>query len=172
MGLVADYINEVDALFGTESRNQSMTDWICSNTSLGGRPFSVANYEFQRQIIDDMHPNMCVIKISQVGMTEVQLRKALAFVRRNKGVSLIFTLPNIEMFERVSSTRLKPMIDNDSIFNTDLDRGATRTKEIKQIGHSFLYMAPVLERSATSTPADAVFNDEIDLSDQKKTRRN
>ena len=162
--MIEEFIADAKCMFGTDSIGLSNTDWICKHTSLRGRPFSTRQYSFQRQIIDDMHPNMDVIKISQVGMTEVQLRKALAFVRRNTGVSLIFTLPDVDMFERVSATRLKPILDNDRVFDTP---GGTRTKDIKQVGHSFLYVTAANEKDATSTPADAVFNDEVDLSDQK-----
>ena len=147
----------------------TMTDWVCKNTTLRNRPFSIKGYEFQKKILDDMHPDLSVIKISQTGLTEIQLRKALAFLVRNNGTSLIFTEPNEDMFTRVSNSRVKPLVAKDKVFNTPMDKEnkATRSIGMMQFGQSFLYLVPALETAATSIPADVVFNDELDLSDQK-----
>lgn len=161
-------LQQVEERFSIDSINMSNTDWANKNTTLRNRPFSVKGYEFQRKILDDMHPNLDCIKISQVGMTELQIRKALAFLKRNDGGSLIFTLPNEDMYKRVSNSRIKPIINKDKIFNTpqDKENKAVRSVDMMQFGQSFLYLAPVLEASATSIPADVIFNDELDLSDQ------
>ncbi|TGR74085.1 hypothetical protein EN836_33470, partial [Mesorhizobium sp. M1C.F.Ca.ET.193.01.1.1] len=79
-----------------------MSDFICANTTLRKKPFSLKGYEFQRAIIDDLHLNLSVIKCSQVGLTEVQIRKFLSFLKRTNGVNGIFSLPNDEMYKRVS----------------------------------------------------------------------
>ena len=63
-----------------------ISEWIVENTQLRGKPFSFGDgYEFQRQIADDTHPSLKVKKISQVGLTELQLRKSLALVCYYKG---------------------------------------------------------------------------------------
>ena len=99
--------------------------------------------------------------------TEVQIRKALGFLIRNRGTSAIFSLPNQDMYERISNSRVKPIVDKDKVFNTAYDRlnKATRSMAMKQFGDSFLYLVPAIESAATSIDADAVFNDEVDLSD-------
>src|SRR5258708_2229221 len=107
----------------------SMSEWIVANTHLRKRPFSFTGYEFQRQISDDMHPNLCCIKCSQVGLTEVQLRKFLGYLMRTTAVKGIFSLPNDVMFKRVSNTRVKPLIENEEVFN----KGAG-DKPIRQVG--------------------------------------
>ena len=144
----------------------SYSDWLVANTTLRGKPFSLQDYWFQRAIIDDTHTNMDVIKCSQVGLTEVQMRKALAFLVRNRGLSAIFTLPNEKMYKRVSQTRFKPLVDNDKVFNKERDQGSVRSMSLMQFGDSFLYVTGCSEGDATSIPADAVFNDEVDLSPQ------
>lgn len=131
---------------------------------MAGMPFSTEGYEFQEAIINDMHPNMDVMKPSQVGLTEVQIRKTLAFVNRNRGVSAIFTLPNDDLFRRVSQTRIKPIIDRDRVFNLEQDENSVRSMKIYQFDTSFLHVTACTEGDATSTAADAVFNDEVDLS--------
>lgn len=155
--------------FSVDSVNMSMSEWIEKNTTLKKRPFSFKGYEFQRKIVDDMHPDLHVVKISQVGLTEVQIRKALAFLVRNRGTNLIFSLPDENMFSRVSKARVKPIVNEDKVFNTpeDVHNKAVRSTELMQFGQSFLYLVPAIESAATSISADVVMNDEVDLSDQK-----
>jgi hypothetical protein len=147
----------------------STSEWIEKNTTLKKKPFSFKGYEFQKDIVNDLHPDLNVIKISQVGLTEVQIRKALALLCRNRGTSLIFSLPNEDMYERVSKARVKPIVNADKVFNSseDISNKSVRSTEMMQFGQSFLYLVPASETAATSIPADFVFNDEIDLSDQK-----
>ena len=155
--------------FSTDAVNMPTSEWVCKNTTLKGRPFSLKRYEFQRKLLDDLHPNLDCIKTSQVGMTEIQIRKALAFLVRNKGTSVIFTLPNEDMFVRISNSRIKPLVAADKVFNRaqDKENKATRSISMMQFGQSFLYLVMAIESAATSTPADMVMNDELDLSDQK-----
>ena len=58
-------------------------DWINKNTTIGGVPFTCDRYPFQKEILNDMSLELHCIKPSQIGLTEVQLRKALAFTARN-----------------------------------------------------------------------------------------
>ncbi len=144
-----------------------MSDWIVKNTRLRKRPFSFAGYEFQRQIVDDMHPNMSVIKCSQIGLTEIQIRKFLAFLARNVGVSAIFTLPDDAMYKRVSQTRVKPLVESEAVFNMQTSEKPIRSMALYQINQSFGYFTGNKEGDATSINADALFHDEVDLSDQE-----
>lgn len=98
--------------------------------------------------------------------TEIQIRKILGFLVRNRGVSAIFSLPEEKLYRRVSQTRVKPIVDRDKVFNLAQDEGSVRSMAIMQFGASFLYLTGCTEGDATSTAADAVFNDEVDLSPQ------
>ena len=164
-----DLLGKYDERFSVDSLNMSYTDWVCKNTTIKKRPFTLKNYEFQRAILDDMHSNLSCIKISQVGLTEIQIRKALAFLVRNQGTSAIFSLPNEDMYKRISNGRVKPIVDNDKVFNTPYDKAnrVTRSMDMKQFGQSFLYLVPAIESAATSISADMVLSDEKDLSDQQ-----
>lgn len=141
-----------------------MSDWIVANTRLRKKPFSFEGYEFQKQIVDDMHPSLCVIKCSQIGLTEIQLRKFAGFLARNTGVRAIFSLPYDFMFKRVSQTRFGPMIASDHVFNVGVEK-PVRSIGLYQIGQSFGYFTGGKEADATSIDADALFQDEIDLAD-------
>ncbi len=143
------------------------SQWLEINTTLRKKPYSLSKHPFQRQIADDFHPNLSCIKPSQVGLTEVQIRKTLAWLRRNDGVQVIYTMPTDEMRNRVSQTRVRPIIENDKVFNSEFDDEAVRSKGLLQFGQSFLYLTGAKEGDATSIPADMVINDEVDLTDEE-----
>jgi hypothetical protein len=145
----------------------SMSDWAKANTFLRKQPFSLKGYEFQKQILDDMHPNIDVRKCSQVGLTELQIRKALGFLMRNTGVKLIYTFPNEKMFKKVSKTRIQPMVESNPIFNPEGSGKWARSMDLMQFDESYMLVTASTEGDATSTDADAVFSDEVDLTDQK-----
>lgn len=146
----------------------SISEWVCENTTLSGRPFSFKRHAFQKQIMDDLHPDMSVIKLSQVGLTEVEIRKALAFLSMNQGRNLLYSFPDTKMRDRNSKTRFKPIIDRDFPKLKDVSVGReTRSSDVMQLGDSFLFITGNSEGEATSTPVDVIFNDEVDLSDQE-----
>lgn len=164
--LLKNFNTKLERRFSKFYAGQTTSEWCAENTTLGGIPFSTKGYEFQNDILNDEHPNMDVIKCSQIGLTEIQIRKALAFVVRNRRVAAIFTLPDEKLFRRVAQTRILPMVQKDKVFNLEQDADSVRSMSIIQCEHSFLYVTGCTESDATSTAADAVFNDELDLSDQ------
>jgi hypothetical protein len=141
--------------------------WLERNTRLKKEPFSFKGYEFQRQIADDLHPQLSCMKISQVGLSELQLRKFLAFLKRTTAVTGIYTLPNDKMRDRLSQTRIKPLVEGEPVFNGPTDDKPVRHKGLYQIDSSFGYVTGSTEGDATSIPADLLFHDEIDLTDQR-----
>lgn len=161
-----DFRQQIRTRFAEDSDSMSYSDWIMKNTRLKKVPFSFKGYEFQKAIVDDMSSNMAVIKCSQIGLTEVQMRKFAAFLSRNIGVSGIFTLPNDDMYKRVSSTRFAPMIASEPVFNLGYDK-PIRRMDLFQINQSFGYFVGNKESDATSINADLLFHDEVDLSDQE-----
>lgn len=145
----------------------SYYDWINQNTTIQGLPFTCDRYPFQKAIIDDMSQELHCIKPSQIGLTEVQLRKALAYVSRNPHRNLIYTMPDENMRKRVYQNRVLPILTEDPTFHglNAAGKKPIRSIEMTEINSSFMLMFAANEKSATSQPADVVFNDEIDLSD-------
>jgi hypothetical protein len=154
--------------WSTDRATMTYGDWMCENTHLKDKPFSFKRYPFQKQIADDMSQSLDCIKPSQVGLTELQIRKVLAFIARTRGVKVIYTLPDEKMMERISTSRIRPIVDEEKAFNLESIGGGkpTRTKEIIQVGKSFMYVTAAGEGAATSIDADMVVNDEVDLTDQ------
>lgn len=162
-----DFVAGLESRFTDDKSTMSMSEWMIANTHLRKKPFSFKGFEFQKQIADDMHHDLCVIKCSQIGLTEIQLRKYLGFLKRNTAVTGIFTLPKDTMRDRVSQTRVKPLIDEQPVFNQHPAHSKpVRHKGLYQIDQSFAYFTGSTEGDATSIPADILFNDEIDLTDQ------
>ena len=71
------------------------------------------------------------------------------------------------MRRRVFQNRVLPILTEDSIFHglNAAGKKPIRSIEMTEINSSFMMMFPANEKAATSQPADAVFNDEVDLSD-------
>ena len=80
-----DFNKELDARFSKDAKGMSYSDWVCKNTTFKRRPLTLNATLFKKAIMDDFAPNLCVIKPSQQGATELQMRKALAFLARNRG---------------------------------------------------------------------------------------
>jgi hypothetical protein len=153
--------------FGDSNASQSMGDWMMSNTTIKKRPFSFDDYPFQKAIADDMHGNLSVKKCSQVGLTEVQIRKYLAILSRSNAINGIFSLPNEKMFTKIYNGRIKPILEQDNVFNPPTGIKPTRSKDQIQIRDSFGYITACTEGDATSISADFLFHDELDLSPQE-----
>lgn len=150
--------------YGTSDSQIGLAQWVCENTTLNRKPFSFNGYEFQRLITDDEHHNLSVEKPSQVGMTEVQIRKFFAFLRRHSNVSGIFTFADQKMQQRNYNARMKPILEADRIFNPPSSIKPVRRMDQVQIFDSFGYITGCTEGDATSISADFLFHDELDLS--------
>lgn len=145
--------------------NETVAEWVCNNTTLKGKPFSLYRHRFQEAILNDMHPNLCVKKLAQMGISEISIRKAIWFLYNNVGTSVLYTYPDTKMAKRNSQTRFKPIFDTD--FPQRQGDGQIRNSDIMQLGTSFMYVAANVEGDATSTPVDFIINDEYDLSNQE-----
>lgn len=146
--------------------SETVAEWVCNNTTLGnGASFSLYRHRFQEAILNDMHPALCVKKLSQMGITEISIRKSMCFLKNNPGTSVLYTFPDINMKKRNAQTRFKPILDRD--FPAEKGDSLIRNTDVMQMGNSFLYISANVEGDATSTPVDFIINDEYDLSDQE-----
>ena len=159
------YIQALAEKIASQKTETNIAEWVCNHTTLGGKPFNFKNHLYQVDLINDMHPNMCCKKLSQVGMTEIQIRKMLAFMSMNPGTRVIYTFPNLTLRDNNSKTRIRPLIDMDFPDKTVGGDKQIRTNELIQVNSSFLYISSGSESDVTSTPGDMVLNDEIDLGD-------
>lgn len=152
--------------YGSSDASVDLATWICENTTIQRKPFSFKSYPFQEEIARDEHPDLHCEKCSQVGLSEIQIRKFFAMLRRTSGIVGIFTLPNEQMFKRMFNGRMKPILDADPIFNPPMAIKPVRNMDMTQIFDSFGYQTGCKEGDATSISADFLFHDEVDLSPQ------
>ncbi len=158
-----DYLERFANRLKERAAVATMGDWICANTTRAGNKFSFTKYPFQKAIADDMHPSVCVKKLSQVGLSEINYRKMIGFLARNKGVTGLYTYPDLVMKKIQAQTRIKPIFDNDFPARKE----DIRNNDVMQLNDSFLYISANTESSATSTAVDFIMNDEYDLSNQE-----
>lgn len=162
-------LETLERRYSPASRNLSTYEWLHKYTKFAGKSFSTEGYNFQRDILNDNHPSMAVIKLSQVGLTHIQIHKALSFLTRNQGLQGAYSLPDKSMRDRVSNTRIRPVLDQNKVFNPEVIVGSKprRSVDLMQIGNSFLHVTLATESAATSTPLDLIMVDEVDLTDSE-----
>lgn len=166
---IPDVLRTLSMRYPIDGENMAMSEWLTANTHYGVGPFSFEGYQFQMAIADDMHPNLACKKCSQVGLTETQIRKFFAWLKRHPNKTGIFTLPSEKLFKRISKMRIKPWLAGEEVFNsfTPGDQKPSRSMDMYQIDTSFAVISGLTEDDATSTSADILFHDELDLSDMK-----
>lgn len=153
---VADRVNSGSIL-------ADLPRWITKNTSLMGRPWSFKDHEFQIEIAKDQRPYKCVKKCSQVGLTELQARLALAYVRVTNGRSLMYVLPYKNLAVKISKSRFDPVIEGSPSLSKAVTTGSN-SADYKRFGNSNLYITGAdAIQSAISAPIDRMIVDERDF---------
>lgn len=142
---------------------RDLPTWIQRNTRLKGRPWSFKDHEFQIDIAKDTSPNKAVKKCSQVGLTELQIRLALAYLRVSNGRSLIYVMPYTKMAMKVTQSRIDPIIAESPALSKSLGAGAN-SSTFKRIGNSNFYIGGADKPTeAISSPIDRLIIDERDF---------
>lgn len=139
--------------------------WISENTTIRGRPYSYKDREYQKHILDSDARESVIIKPSQIGISEVAIRKALGLCGMIRDFTVIYTLPTAKLAMTIMKTRANPVIRESRFLHsmiTDAD-----SVDVKGFSNgSFLYMNGAASTNAPiSIPADALFHDEVDFSD-------
>lgn len=147
-------------------RLDNLSRWVCDNTRLGGEPFSFRDHEFQQAIVDDASNEVVVKKCSQVGLSEVQVRKVLGFLQVMSSVRAIWILPTRTFAQKFAKDRIDGVIRESPTLAAALNKGADST-EMKQFGGSTLYIqGSIGSTDAISVPARLLSIDELDFCDQ------
>jgi len=134
---------------------------------VGSRPWLPAVYNAVNPYWIEKDPigrarKMCLMKPTQVGMTTMGLTKMFHFADY-WSVRTIYTLPRQQDVTDLVSTRVDPMIRASKrlsglLGNPDSTRG-------KAIGESYIFFME-LSTEPRMMPAEALYIDEVDLSDQ------
>ena len=163
LGQYGDFFTRLkDTLIGGDIF-KNIAEWIVNNTRLRGRQFSFDEHEFQIDIAGSPAQEGCVKKCSQVGLTELAVRIALAWLAISDGRSLIYVLPTSKFAGKFSKSRIDPIISSSPKLK-DLVVPAADSSDLKRIGNSFLYINGAADDSqAISVPAEGLLVDERDF---------
>ena len=143
----------------------NVPQWLTQHTSLAGKPFSFKDHEFQIDIARCTAPSAVIKKPSQVGLTELQVRIALALCGIKRHFSLIYVFPSAKMASKITKTRIDPIIEGSPTLSGMLVKGADGA-ELKRLGSSFLYIQGASHvGQAISVPAQMLMMDEYDFCD-------
>lgn len=164
--IYADHIERVrsNLLEGFSLKN--VAAWISKRTSLEGQPFSFKDHEYQLRVLEDESREINVKKCSQVGLTELAIRRTLAIMDILPDIHVIYTLPTSNFAKTVAKTRIDPIIESSEYLRGRVNRAIDST-DTKQIGSSYLYIKGTIgQAAAISVPASLLVHDEVDFSDQ------
>lgn len=143
----------------------NIPEWITKNTSIKGQPYSFLDHEYQERILRDQSQETVTRKCSQVGLSEVTARKALALCGITRGYTVAYTLPTAGFAATFMRTRIDPIIDS-SPYLKDQIHSSTDNSEVKRFEDSYLYLKGCQSDNAPiSVPCDHLIHDEIDFSD-------
>lgn len=138
--------------------------WIKENTYLHSKPYSFVNHEFQERIALDQSQEVNIMKCSQVGLSELAARMALALVNVQRGYTVAYTLPTATFAESFMATRIDPIIAGSPFLKSAISD--MNNTSVKRFGDSFLYMRGSQSSNAPiSIPCDHLIHDELDFSD-------
>lgn len=139
--------------------------YITEKTYLNGERFSFKDHEYQQDIISDTSRVIYCMKCAQVGLTEIQIRYALAVARMIPYLSVIMSWPYAGDASNVVKTRINITINDSPDLRDNVDPNLDNV-EVKAIGTSLIYARGTSgTTSALSVPADMLIHDEVDRSD-------
>lgn len=142
-----------------------VSKWISQNTFLNNKPYSYVDHEYQQRILDSEAREINCRKCSQVGISELSIRRSLALCGMLNNFTVAYTLPTSGFAATVSKTRVSPVIQDSPYLKALLKD--TDNVEVKQFTNgSFLFLrGSASSNSPISIPVDALVHDELDFSD-------
>ncbi len=162
-----NHIERLRAMVLSRFTASQVPDWLVKHTKIGGRPFSFKNHEYQEVILRDDSQEKVIIKPSQVGLSEISVRTALALANIISPYTIAYTLPTAGFASMFVKTRLDPVIAT-SPYAKDALNTAVDNSEVKMFGESFLHFRGCAAgNAAISIPVDHLIHDEVDFSDQE-----
>jgi hypothetical protein len=164
--LLKDVYTRISDRLGGDSAIFAVAEWLTKHTRLAGKPWSFKDHEFQLAICNEKAPHAVIQKPTQVGLTELSLRIALALCAIRQYFGLIYIFPSAQFAGEVSKTRLDPIIESSDRLTSLLVAGANGA-HAKRLGSSTIYMGGAASKTqAISRPVQALIMDEKDFCNQ------
>lgn len=165
--ITKDHLNRLSTAVLKKHTAASISKWVTEHTTYAGQPYSYVDHEFQERILSDTSQVVNVMKCSQVGLSEVSSRMALALVNVLRPYTVAYTLPTAHFAGTFAKTRIDPIIAGSKVMKGNVHK-TNDNNEVKQFGDSFLYIRGAASSNAPiSIPCDHLIHDEVDFSDQE-----
>lgn len=161
--VASEFLNRIKDEVAKTSSLGRLSDWLVKNTTLHGKKYSFVGHEFQKSLLDEKHPNVCIIKPSQVGLSETVSRLVIGFLAVQNNSTAIYTLPTVNEALRFVKARIDPVIDGSPYIKSIMSTG-NDSSSFKKIGGSAFYAAGTWGKDLISIPADIIACDEVDFS--------
>lgn len=141
--------------------------WALKYRTLKGKPMRFrssrnpySNRPWQRQMLDDDHPNKVVEKSRQLGLSEMNVTEVVHFLASHPNTKAMYTFPTYHQMNDFSVSRVSP------IFRGNANLEGLLSKEVnnvstKKIGDSYLFM-----RSSSSSSIGEGVDTDIALFDE------
>lgn len=139
-----------------------LSSWLEKNTTISDAKYSLEGHEFQREIIDSVHPSQAVIKPSQVGMSEGTARLVMGFIAVTRSTTAMYLLPTVGESQRFCKSRIDTIIEGSSYMKNSLVSGSD-SSSYKKIGSSQLFMGGTYGKAIISIPVSLLVVDELDF---------
>lgn len=146
---------------------ETVSKWITEKTYLNGEKFSFEGHEYQDRILSDQSREIVIMKCSQVGLSELSVRLALALVNIMPNYAIGYVLPTSGFATTFAKTRFNPIVatcpEALSVLSKEVD-----SSEVKIFGSSVIYFrGSQVGNAAISVPLDHTIFDEVDFCDQE-----
>jgi hypothetical protein len=143
----------------------TIPEWIVQNTYLNGRKYSFKDHEYQLAILRDPSPQQVIMKASQLGLSELEARWALAMCNIMPGFTTLMTLMTAHFASQFMRTRVDPIIQDSPTLHDNLQADMDNADLKRFLNNSFLYLkGSQSSNAALSVPVDALIHDELDAS--------
>lgn len=154
----------IQSLVHPGDQERRLSRWITESTRLGGMPFSFINHEYQEFILNLNAIHYAIKKPSQIGISELNVRRALGICCLNANVSLAYILPTMAFSQKFAKSRVDPVVAGSPDVLAQMSPGNDSSVMKQFRNDSFLYfMGASRSNQAISTPLDAMIEDELDF---------
>jgi len=143
----------------------SITEWVKENqivTDAGKTLYFNGDRKFLFKPFSDLSPKQVHLKAAQIGMSTIQIVKAL-WVAYRMNLSIIYTFPTKDLMQKYVQGKIDPLIDANPALKA-LVQSTDNTYQ-KRIGSAnIIFSGAEKESQAIAFSADVLIHDELDSS--------
>ena len=120
--------------------------WAMKYKTIKGKPTTYRSTHnpfkhrpWQRQILDDDHPNKVIEKSRQLGLSEVGVTEVLHFLIMHNNTKAMYLFPRLQQMTDFSKSRIAPVLQSSEYFRSIIDK-TTDSISTKKLRDSYLFM--------------------------------